>query len=73
MVGKSTLLQVTPQKSTQNAANLQLQTCEKNQWSFLVVRRERRLNPRNNLANLGSFAKVSVLLQFLIPWYALFD
>ena len=25
---------------------------------------------RNNFANLGSFAKVSVPVQFIIPWYA---
>ena len=38
MVRKSTHLQVIPQQNTQNAGNLPLQTCEKNQWTFFVVR-----------------------------------
>ena len=37
MVGKSTRLQVIPQQSTQNTANLPLQTYEKNQGTFFVV------------------------------------
>ena len=36
MVGKSTHLQVIPRQSTQNTANLPLQTYEKNQWTFLL-------------------------------------
>ena len=64
MVGESTHLQVIPQKNTQNVANLPLQTCDNIQWTFFVVRHE-----RNNFANLGSFAKVSVPLQFTIPWF----
>ena len=43
MVGKRTHLQLIPQKSKQNAANLLLQTYDKNQWTFFVVRHERRL------------------------------
>ena len=35
MLGKSTHLAVIPQQSTQNTANLPLQTYEKNQWTFL--------------------------------------
>ena len=46
MVGKRTRLQVIPQQSTQNTANLPLQTYEK--------------KPRNNFKNSGSFAKVSI-------------
>ena len=42
MGGKSTHLQVIPQKATQNAANLPLQACDKNQWTFFVVRHGRR-------------------------------
>ena len=63
MVGKRTHLHDIPQKSTQNAANLPLQTHDKNQWTFFVVLHERRLN----FANSGFFAKVSALLQFIIP------
>ena len=29
-------------------------------------------NSRNNFANLGSLAKISVPLQFIIPWYSLY-
>ena len=42
MVGKDTNLQVILQQSTQNTTNLPLQTCEKNQWTFFVVKHERR-------------------------------
>ena len=54
MVGKSTILQVIPQQSTQNTANLSIQTYGKNQRTFLL------LNTGVNFANSGSFAKVSV-------------
>ena len=67
MVGKSAHLQVIPRKGTQNAANLPLQTCDKNQWTFLYDMGV-GFNSLNNCANLGSFAKVSVPLQFIIPW-----
>ena len=67
MVGKSTHLQVISQKRTQNAANLPLQTCDKKQWTFLLNDTGVGFNSRNNFANLGSFAKVSVPLQFVIP------
>ena len=64
MVGKSTHLQVISQQSTQNTANLPLQSYEKNQWTFFVVQHGRQLNVqlsvRNNFANSGSFAQVSV-------------
>ena len=43
MVGKSTRLQVIPQQSTQNTANLPLQTYEKNQCTFFIVQHGRRL------------------------------
>ena len=67
MVEKSTHLQVIPQKSTQNAASLPLQTCEKNQWSFLLLYDTSiDFNSSNNFSKLGSFAKVSVPLQFII-------
>ena len=67
MVGKSTHLQIIPQKSTQNAANLPLQTCDKNQWTFLVYNTGVGFNSRDNFANSCSFAKVSVPLQSIIP------
>ena len=43
MVGKSTCLQVIPQQSTQNTANLPLQTYEKNQCTFFIVQHGRQL------------------------------
>ena len=65
MVGKSTHLQVIPQQSAQNAAHLPLQTCDKNQWTFLLY----NMGVGFDFANLGFFAKVSVPLQFIIPCY----
>ena len=59
MLGKSTHLIVIPQQSTKNTANLLLQTCEKKTVNF---------NFRNNFANLGSFAKVFIAVQLIIPW-----
>ena len=35
---------------------------------FFVVRQGRRLNIRNDFANSGSFAKVSIPFQTIIPW-----
>ena len=69
MIEKSTYLQVISQKSTENAANLPLQTCDKNQWTFLLYDTGVGFNSCNNFANLGFFAKVSVPLQFIIPWF----
>ena len=43
MVEKSTHLQVIPQQSTQNTAKLPLQAYEKNQPTFFIVQRGRRL------------------------------
>ena len=69
MVGKSTHLQVIPLQSTQNTANLPLQTCEKNQWIFFVVQNYIiSFISHNNFASLGSFAKVSVFVQPINPW-----
>ena len=67
MVWRNTHLQVIRQKSTQHPANLPLQTCDKNQWAFLLGDMGVGFNFRNNFANLGSFAKVSVPLQSTIP------
>ena len=62
MVGKSTHLQVIPQQSTQNTANLPLQTYEKNQLTFFIVQHglQHDFSTCNNFANSGSFAKISV-------------
>ena len=59
MVEKSTRLQVIPLQSTQNTANLPSQTYEKNQWTFLFNTGV-NFSLRNNFANSGSVAKVSV-------------
>ena len=68
MLGKSTHLQVIALQSSQKAGNLPLQTCEENQWTFLLYDSGVNFSLRNNFANLGSFAKVSVPLQLIIPW-----
>ena len=57
MLGKITHLQVIPQQSTQNTANLPLQTYEKDQQIFFVDTGV-GFSLRNNFANSGSFAKV---------------
>ena len=67
MLGKSTYLQVILQKSTQNGRNSPLQTCDENQWTFVLYNMGVSFNSRNNFVNLGFFAKVSVPLQFIIP------
>ena len=59
MVGNSIRLQVIPQQSTQNAANLPLQTCEKNRRTFFAV--------QQNFASLGSFVKAPVPVESTIP------
>ena len=51
----------------QNTANIALQTEEKNQWTFLWHRRGVDFSSRNNFTNLGSFAKVSVPVETIIP------
>ena len=53
------------EKSTQTAANLPLQTGDKNQWTLLFV----GFNSRNNIANLGSFANFFIPLRLNIPCY----
>ena len=67
MLGKSACLQIIPQQSTQNTANLSLQTCDKNQWTFLLHSISVNFSSRNNFANSGSFAKVSVPVRSIIP------
>ena len=63
MVEKSTRLQVTPQQSTQNTANLPLLTYEKNGEIFLLFNTGVDFSLRNSSANPGSFAKVSILVH----------
>ena len=60
MVGKGTRLQVIPQQCTQNTTNLPLQTYEKKGELFLLFNTGVDSSLRNNFANSGSFAKVSV-------------
>ena len=67
MIGKSTHLQVIPQKSTQNAAKLPLQNMRQKPVEFLLNDTGVDFNFRNNFASLCFFAKVSVPLQFIIP------
>ena len=44
---------------------------KKNQWTFLLYSTGVNISSRNNFANLGSFAKVSVTVQFITPWFVL--
>ena len=67
MSGKITHLQIIPQKSTQNTANLPLQTCDKNQWAFLLYNTGVKFSSCNHFMNLDSFAKVSIFIQSAIP------
>ena len=64
---KSTHLQVIPQQITQNTASLPLQTCDKNQWNFLLYDTGLDFSSPNNFSNLGSFAIVSVPVKSIIP------
>ena len=59
MPGKITHLQLSPSK----AGNLPLQTCDKNSKLFLLY--DMGVNFQH-LANLGSFAKVSVPMGYII-------
>ena len=56
-----------PATKHQNAANLALQTCEKAQQIFLQHRAGSDFSFRSNFTNIGSFAKVSVAVGFIIP------
>ena len=67
MLGKSTHLAVISQQSTQNTANLPLQTCEKTSGLFLSHDTDAGFSSRNNFANLGSFAKVSFSVESMNP------
>ena len=52
-----------------NAANLALETYEKTSRLFLWNRMAVDFSSRNNFVNLGSFAKVSVPVEIIIPCY----
>ena len=67
MLEKSAHLPIIRQKNTQNTATLPLQTCDKNQWTFLLYDTGVDFSSRNNSANLGSFAKVSFPVQSIFP------
>ena len=67
MLGKTTHLQVIPQKSTQNAANLPYRHATKTSGNFLLYNTGVGFNSSSNFANLGSFAKVSFPLKSTIP------
>ena len=71
MLGKSTRLQVIPQQSTSNAANLRLQTYDKNSGLFYNTARASTLA-------LAIILKIQVLSQkfpflfiSIIPWWKL--
>ena len=60
---------IRPAVKHQNAANLMLQTYEKNQQTFLWYHTGVDFNPRNNFTSLGYFAKVSVPVESIIPLF----
>ena len=58
-----------PTAKHQTTANLlDLQTFEKNQWT-LLYNTGVNFSSRNSFANLCSFAKVSVPVKSIIPWF----
>ena len=67
MLGQSTQLQVILQQSAKNTASLPLQTCEKNQWTFSLKNTGVDFTSCGKFANIGSFEKVSILFQSIIP------
>ena len=68
MLGKGPHWQVIPQQSTQNIANLPLQTYEKTSGLFLLYSMDVDFSSCKNVANL-----VSVPVQSAIPCYLLTD
>ena len=60
MLGKSTHLVVIPQQSTRNTANLPLRHTRTTSKLFLLFNTGVNFSLRNNFANSGSFAKVSI-------------
>ena len=69
MVGKSARLAVIPQQSTQNTANLLLQTYEKNQWTFFCCStRASTLVFAITLLTQVPVQKFPFLFISLIPW-----
>ena len=68
MVGKITHLQVTPQQSTQTQQICHYRYARKPVNVFLWYNTNVDFICRNNFANLGSFAKVSIPVQSIIPW-----
>ena len=51
------------------AKNLAIQTYKKSQWTFLRHRTGADLSSQNNFTNLGSFAKVFVPVETIVPWF----
>ena len=60
-----------PSAKHQNTANLALQTCEKNWWTALWHHMFVDFSSRNIFNNLGFFAKVTVPVESIIPWWNL--
>ena len=72
MVEKSACLQVIPQQSTQNTANLSLQTYEKSRWTFFCCStRASTLVSAITLLTQVPLQKFPFLFIIIIPWWAL--
>ena len=67
MVEKSTHLQGIPLKTTQTQQISHYRHATNISGLFLLYDTDAGFNSRKNFANLGFFANVSVLLQFIIP------
>ena len=67
MLGKSTHLQVISQQSTQTQQICHYRHARKTSELFLLHNTGIDFSSRNNVANLGSFAKVSAPDQSIIP------
>ena len=68
-VNKKRLFTSYPAAKHQNTANLALKTTRKFSRLFVQYHTGGGFNSHNNFANLGSFAKISILVESIIPWY----
>ena len=71
MVGKAPIYILTSRKAPETQQICYCRHATKTSGPFLLYDMGVGFNIRNNFANFGSFAKVSVPLQFIIPWLQL--
>ena len=69
MLGKSAHLQVIPQQAPKTQQICHYIHATKTRELFLLYNTGVDFSSSNNFANLGSFAKVSVPVASIIPWF----